>query len=438
MGVPIDLGLDRAPPVLVGQPVLPRWWLPRRSPCVRRTVLSALVVLGVLGVFTPAAPAGPSPLVVVAERTVSGEEFFIFGDLLFISESPRLAAGDPVWSAHKLPTGDYLWTTPDRPAMLSGPNGPTWTVRHHAPGTTQWTARDPQTGAELWSTTEPTTVVPGTGVGLLREDLQLERGSSDQIAHTWHLRLSVVEQVSGVNLWSVESADGWRAVAGTDRVVLVDRHGRAEVRDLLTGDVRVTRHVPDLVPAMLLSVRDGAVLVVNLRSMEPELTAYDVDTLEPVWHRAGWPSDALGALEVGGNVDYFSWHTDSETGVLDTMTGQVLTIPEPRTGQPLLVKDSVVFTHGPERLPREVVDRSTGEVVADLTGWSFARPTAVWPQRLVLTRQVAGGTMLASLDGASGQVTHLGVEPRRLADCQSFSGGLVCRHGGRIVLWRWR
>jgi hypothetical protein len=433
VGATIDLGLNRAPPAPLSSPWPPDWW-----PGTRRVALSAALLVGLVGGFAPAAPAAPSPLMVVAERTAFGEDFVILGDVLFISGSPRGAAGEPVWSGHQLPTGDYLWTTPDRPAVVTGDGGPVWTVRHHPQDGPQWIARDPETGAELWSTGQPVDSVPGTGVGLLHEDPWLERGSGDQIMNTWHRRLSVVEQATGASLWSVESDAGWRAVAGADGVLLIDHAGRAEFRDLLTGGVRVTRPVPELVPAMLISVRDGTVLAVNLHSPEPELSAYHVETLDRAWQLVAWPRDASGTLRLGGGLDFLFWHTESETGVVDTQTGGVLTLPEPRTGSPLAVGESFVLTQGTERLPREVIHRTTGEVTVDLQGWTLVQPSNPAPRRLLLLRQVAGGTLVASLDGVNGQVHYLGVEPRRLTDCSSFDGGLVCRYGGRIGVWRWR
>jgi hypothetical protein len=88
---------------------------------------------------------------------------------------------------------------------------------------------------------------------------------------------------------------------------------------------------------------------------------------------------------------------------------------------------------------REVVDRATGELIADATGWRLVEPSTSAPDHLLLFRTArTGGAELARLDLTTGEMTYTGRAQFTWSGCHSFDGGLACLDRNRLQLWRWR
>jgi hypothetical protein len=443
----IDLGLDRSPVPPDPRPRWSRvrwrrWWRRWRTwwGRWRRPVTTGLLAAAVLAAFGPEPNAPSSPLILSAERGPRVSDFMIVEDLLFIQEAVR--GEPPMWSAHALPTGDYLWATVEGP-LSGGGDGPVLTQFNDGRPVT--VARDRVTGAVLWSARRQIVLpVPDTRLVLQADNPWLaieEEGEGEglgvDVALLRHHHVAVRDGQTGDLLWSETSEKGWLFGHSASAVVLIDRDGVVEVRDPASGGMRARAVMPELATWQPQVVGDSLVVRSDweVGRQVRQVRAYGLETLAPRWD-AAVDLDHDGAIEMLDTSRYLMWVNRSGTHVLDYRDGEVYSVAGGGSGWPLLYSDRIVFMNGD--YVGQVVERTSGRVIAEPAGWRLAGPGTDAPDRLVLIRNSAAGTLLSSLDLATGQMTHLGREPELLSGCRSFDGGLVCLAGGRLALWRWR
>jgi hypothetical protein len=433
----IDLGADRSPPAPYGETSWPGPHLRRRWRRWRRPALAAAIVLGVLAASAPD-PARPvSPLVLVAEQG-RVEHVMIVGDVLLVEQ--RTPSDEPsVFSAHLLPTGDYLWSTTDRLSFHDG-----WSHRAGPILTRQATretsvARDLYTGAVVWTARAPVvTPVPAAGVVVQQEMIPLfpveAEGEIPVRQFSWHTRVTVADRDTGRVRWSERSEDGWRLAFSEVAVVLLSRDGTLEVRELTTGRTRASFALPEAEPDFL-DVLGDTVVTVSEEGARTVVRGYPLDAPTPRWETT---VELGGSGEMLRGSQFIQWTDGPATMLTDYRHGVTHTAPARRAGFPRLLDDTIVFMAARDHV-REVVDRATGELIADATGWRLAEPSAGAPDHLLLFRDArSGGADLARLDLTTGEMTYHGRQQELLSGCHSFDGGLVCHDRNRLQLWRWR
>ncbi len=430
----IDLGADRSPPAPYGETYWPGERLRRRW---RQPALVAAIVLGLLVVSAPD-PARPvSPLVLVAEQSRVAH-VMIVGDVLLVEQ--QTPSDEPsLFSAHLLPTGDYLWSTTDRLPFHDGRShgaGPILTRQATRESTV---ARDPHTGAVVWTARAPVvTPVPGAGV-VVQQDMipsaPVEaEGEIPVRRFSWHTRVMVADGDTGRALWSERSEDGWRLAFSEVAVVLLGRDGTLEVRELATGRTRVSFAFPEAEPDSLDVVGD-TVVTVSGSGARTVVRGYKLDAPTPRWETT---VELGGSGEMLRSSQFVQWTDGRETMLTDYRHGVTHTAPARRAGHPRLLNDTIVFMAARDHV-REVVDRATGELIADATGWRLVEPSTSAPDHLLLFRGArTGGAELARLDLTTGEMTYPGRAQFTWSGCYSFDGGLACLERDRLQLWRWR
>lgn len=435
----IDLGaIGPLPEPYAGaRRTLPWWWRRWRRPAA---AVTALVLAG-LAASAPD-PAPTSPLVLVADLGSGVAHLVIAGDLLLVEQTTR--GEPPVWSAHRLPAGDYLWSTADQLSFSDGRSqgdGPILTS--NANGSQATVARDRDTGAVVWSARTPfVTPAPDAGVVVRTDPIRWiptegegEWESEGEFSRfEWYDRVVVADRDTGVARWSERSEDGWRVAVGEVAVVLLDRDGTLDVRELETGRTRASFTLPEAEPDSL-SVVGDTVVAASTESASPVVRGHPLDAPTRPWEATVEVGDPGGMLATREFVQVWD---GSETSLVDFRDGRTYTVPGDRTERARLL-DSVIFFIDSAYRIREVVNRTTGDVIADLTGWQLVEPGTDSPDHLLLSSSPpTGGTILGRLDLATGEMSYLGHVPAWLSGCHSFDRGLVCSGQGGLSLWRWR
>lgn len=430
----IDLGADRSPPSPYSEspwpgPHLRRRW--RRPAAGVVTLLAALVV----SVPDPAPPV--SPLVLVAEQSRVAH-VMIVGDVLLVEQ--QTPSDEPsVFSAHLLPTGDYLWSTTDRLSFHDGRSHGGRPILTRQATRESAVARDPHTGAVVWTARAPAvTPVPGAGMVVQWEVIPYAPvEAEDEIPvrrFSWHTRVMVADGDTGRVLWSERSEDGWRLAFSEVAVVLLGRDGTLEVRELATGRTRVSFAFPEAEPDSLDVVGD-TVVTVSESGARTVVRGYPIDAPTPRWETT---VELGGSGEMLRGSQFIQWTDGPATMLTDYRHGVTHTAPARRAGHPWLLDDTIVFMAARDHV-REVVDRATGELIADATGWRLVEPSTSAPDHLLLFRTArTGGAELARLDLTTGEMTYPGRAQFTWSGCHSFDGGLACLDRNRLQLWRWR
>jgi outer membrane protein assembly factor BamB len=450
----IDLGERRVPPAPYASSLWSRARLRRQWRRWRYAVKTTATVLSALTVIVPGASPPVSPLLQVAQRGPGVTGHLVVGDVLLIAN--QSGAEPPVWSAHQLPTGDYLWTTTDRLALdRSGqpPLGPVLTTP--SGGGDVIHARDPATGRVLWSSRRGPDVarpqadvsigdtlgpIPGTGLflqGAWRGQVHHVDGQVIDFGPHYHHHVAVVSGVDGTVQWSDRSTDGWRLAYGGSAVVLLDRSGTVIVRDPRTGRTRASGTLPEPEPDSLHVVGDS-IVTTTLEGFTWVVGGYAVDSLTPRWRKT---VDITGSHDILVTTTHLLMSDGSASTLVDFRDGREYTVPGRYGGGVRLLAETVVFMSTLDSVG-PVVDRGSGRVIADMRGWRLVEPATGSPGHLLFLHPVesdglGAGRHLARLDLATGELGHLGRLPAVVSGCEEFRGGVVCRDP-RLSLWRWR
>jgi outer membrane protein assembly factor BamB len=307
---------------------------------------------------------------------------------------------------------------------------------------------DGRTGAVRWTSSGPLLPVAGGRVGLIYDQKFRPGTEYDQAigavgplyastAGVFHTEpparttVHALDMRTGRQLWqtafagSVIAADGDSdpadiVVVSGDRLSVVASGTGAVVREHpLTGPpaTDVTFGEPgDRLVLLRHSARQGGIV-----------TAYSLDTLEPLWRRpepvSGNPSFCAGML-----CD----NDDSGVLVVDPATG----LTRWRTGTGALVSRdrAIVEVDERENKPLTVRDPVTGSVRADLTGWTWLAYGA-GDAPLVLGRLDGPLTLFGVLSADGRGIQPLGYSPTPVANCESDDHHVACRIMGGVEVW---
>lgn len=412
------------------------WWR-RRGREVRAGLAGVLVLAVVAGSAAVPAASGAAIRIPVA----GGGEFEVVGDLVLVAES------DTRWGAYQLDTGEHRWSLrrPDRSSSgLEEVGGEVLFDHRYGFGR----ALDPATGQERWLaapgraesgswTTFEASARAGYGV------LAVHHGSNpDGLAH----RFVGVDLITGRERWQVAPPEAVKVflVGEPARVLSVSMGGQVELRAPDTGAVLAGRRLADR-SGPLADLRSLQAVAVRgrlvLSGTGPDglvLRGYAVDTLVPQWeltipyqHRVFVPISRCGSMVCA---------VAAPESVVDPVAGEVMwTVEfgsriEPVAGGFLAYDGSGVL--------RALRDDRTGRQVRDLSGWLPAVPSGgpVGDQVLLTRRADSGGTRVARLDPATGELSELGDLPGRAGLCRPYReagsiAGLVCRQYDRLRVW---
>ncbi|MER7332294.1 MULTISPECIES: PQQ-binding-like beta-propeller repeat protein [unclassified Micromonospora] len=410
--------------------------LPRPPRAVGRPLRVALVLALLVATLAGAAPAPERVSVVVPARP--GSEAFLAGDRFYVVEpAEREPEGAVEVRAYALPAR--------APADGRAP-APLWRARVPAAGRFWQVQSVP--GVVLFSVTGEQTF--GETLAL---DAATGRERWRQPGHPWPdlagtLLVQTADSVrsvdpaSGRALWSVRTPPEGAHFGGVrdglvKRIVLLTADGRAEVRDLRSGDLlHAADLLPDGQPAFGQTVVTDDLLLL-VRHQAGALTAYGLDGLRPRWEvrlpTVDYVSECGGLLCVGGPFVGFRvldpatgavrWTGEGWLGVLSGRGGRLLAVaPGPTTG---------------ERLG--VLDAATGRQVADLGAWQLMP----WhdDDRLLAVRPAAsgGGLVVGELDVVAGRARVVDVLRDASGECRGGAEAVLCRlRTGEIGVWRLR
>jgi outer membrane protein assembly factor BamB len=310
------------------------------------------------------------------------------------------------------------------------------------------TVVDARTGTVRWSSPGPLTPVAGGRVGL-RYDQEFRPGteydqsvgavgplyaSTSGVFHTEppaRTTLHALDMRTGRQLWQTAFSG---AVIATDGrtgpgVIVVVAADRLSVLAAGTGAVVRERRLPGPPPVDVTfgDADDRVVLLRHNARQGGTVTAYSMDTLEPLWRRSatpeGSPSFCAGMLcaNDGGGVD-----------VLDPATG----LPRWRTATGALFgRDrAMIELADRENRPLAVRDPATGAVQVDLDGWTWiAYGRDDTP--LLLGRLDGPATLFGVLPPGRRAIQPLGYSPTPVANCESDARYVACRLLGGVELW---
>ncbi|MEU6076406.1 PQQ-binding-like beta-propeller repeat protein [Micromonospora sp. NPDC047074] len=425
----IDLGELRDEP---GREEAP---LPRPPRAVGRPLRVALALALVVATMAGAAPAPQrDPAVVPASP---GSEAFLSGDRLYVAgPAEGESAGTVEVRAYALPQRS---TVDGRPAALwralvrtSGriSESRAW------PGVVLFTLADDQgvqslaldaaTGRERWRQPGyPRWDRAGT---LLLHTLGEDGGT-----------VRLVDPASGRAIWSTRTGPMHAMYDDRgglmDRVVLFGARGRAEVRDVRSGELLHARDLGlgESFGSMQVMVANGLLLVVQLD--RDVLTAYGLDGLRQRWETslptAAHITDCGGVLCVNGENGGLR-ALDPATGAVRWTESRWAGVLHERGGRLLVVES------GPLGQRFVLLDAATGGVVAELGRWQL-----IWGRdddRSIAVRPAGagGGLMVAELDAAGGGARVLDVLRDATGDCRRGVDALVCRQrSGAFGVWRY-
>jgi hypothetical protein len=243
--------------------------------------------------------------------------------------------------------------------------------------------------------------------------------------------LHALDMRTGRRLWQTAFPG---AVIATDArtgpgVVLVVAADRLSVLAAGTGVVVRERRLSDPPPTDVTfgDAHDRLVLLRHSARQGGTVTAYSMDTLEPLWRRAepiaGSPSFCAGML-----CD----NDGTGVAVLDPATGATRW----RTGTGALFgRDrALIEVDHRENRPLAVRDPASGAVRVDLDGWTWiAYGRDDTP--LVVGRLDGPSTLFGVLPAGRRVIQPLGYSPTPVANCESDAGYVACRILGGVDLW---
>jgi outer membrane protein assembly factor BamB len=478
MAVPavIDLGV-------LGQDAVPA---PRRSPerrRLRRPPRSLAVVLSVaatlFGLVGAQAPGATGLTELPSVPAVGGVQYAVERDSLYVAEAA--STGNRV-TAYRLRDGRVRWSTPVTVlASLASfqDAGGVLLVSMYASGVSgdHTVALDEATGRVLWRSAEVTDgVLPSAGrVLLIEPDTagQVAVGAPEQQPAT---RVDAVDLRDGHPAWTFRMAPGCQHLSGTD---VADAGGGATMTvlclapvdpvetnpdstatgelssvDLSTGrDLRSAPLTyplarapdplaglhPDTAPPLepVLGRVAGVVLIGTASPPGATLTAYDPDSLRPLWTRqmSDYDYGATACADALCLTDRYGLAVvDPGTGRVRWQTAQrAYAQPPGRLAGQLLVQ--------PVAGRAVLVDLGTGRPVLDLSGW---RAVAAGPDSpTIFARWLPipdGRVWFATVDGDPLAVRLIGAATDVLKDgCRADGGYLVCQALEQTLrVWRYR
>ena len=422
----IDLGLERGEPDSYHRPA--RRTTPRR---LGPAVVALLVLLGVAG----SVPA-PDPVVLTAVLRVPIGP----GDPFTIAEGGRLVAqSGGTLSAYHLRDGELRWqvrqgTPVYRLRTASG----LLLLRPWAPGGREsgTSAISLATGATRWHHARNVVAFPGTSLLFGVRGVRSSSGIGRRVEES----VQVVDPVAGTPLWQVRvpstavllSVPG---VADTPARMLLVRDDRtAHLYDVGTGRYLAGRALPpaDYNPENPV-VAGGAVLLRHPGPSGTELSAFDQETLQPMWTE---PAPGLVEVRACGRLACLIG-PDGVRGV-ETATGDVRWHQPGWTTVQQLGTRLVAYAAANDAVA--LVDPGTGQVQVDLGGWQPVAGTARSGELLV-TRDVGPGarTMVAIAAPGSRKPRLLAELPEGTGDCQAAPDRLVCRSSyDELVVWAYQ
>ncbi|GAA0801958.1 outer membrane protein assembly factor BamB family protein [Spirilliplanes yamanashiensis] len=393
-----------------------------------RRVLAALVAAVCLLTVGASARVAPPRL-----RPVAVLDYQQNGTFDLTADSAYVVVGGerPTLSAYRLADGARRWSVPLEWPSAGVNARPEAGVVLVAGGDRVTIALDTATGAERWR--QPGLLGALVGPAVVLADYSDADGTLTALRS---VRLS-----DGAAVWQrpVRADDGWtiaadrvaglpgrRDDARATRIVTVQSDGTITVLSLADGSV-VTQ---GRVAWRAQSTRDTGFTEVNANGdalhvalHEPAgitLHAYDVDTLRPLWTRAGVPPGgpfACGAV--------LCMNDDTQIVAYDRATG------EPRWRRPFLLHADPVApgrllaSDGAENDSWSVLDDATGALVASL---NVGTPVSGDPLLFVRSvREPRGHDSVSQLDPVTGRLHVLGSLPRFDADaCKASGTYLVC------------
>jgi PQQ-like domain len=413
----IDLGLERDVP----EPERPRpSWSSLWSPAARRRwVLAGCIALVLLTMVGAAPPPPPSLFLVDPPPPTDADGYALVDDQLFVMTS----GADSALSAYHASDGRLLWSVPV---------GGVWLGAYRANASLVLAVTQPAEGrcCALTAYDRANGQVRWTVLGD-PSDAELD---SDRLAVAVGDSKQVLDLSSGRVLWQGAGSAVVR-LFGPGHILLMNADGTAERRDLSTGEVRASGRIyPRDEVLSSTAIVDGQFIVGSSSSLERgTVGVYDMDTLRPVWRRAGRRVDganrcgALLCLREGDGLEA----VDPGTGAVRWQKAEWFGVEQ---GGSVLA-----LTLGPRRLRAVgVIDPSTGRLLLGLEPWDVNindnRDT-----ELVLTRVSAGRTWVGVADLTSLTIRVVGTIPDLVSQCLAGNGHLVCRDStGDLRLWAFR
>ena len=458
--VVIDLGLrEPVAPPSDPYPDWRAWWrrAARRSGRLRWALAVTAALIG--GLLAGAATPSDSANVAVVEVMIFDDrQIQLVGDLVLLPN------GYTTWGAYDAFTGEHRWT------VTAGTHSPTMLeVGELVLQLPAGIARDAETGEIVWRRTW-LEAVPELPVGIWPRP---EQASPDGARGTV---VTGVDLATGEERWEFRLAQGrvW-LVAGDQPVVVVTYpDGRVELRDPLTGQVRVSRELPPeqvWLAAEPLLVSGDHLVVGGYRREGVRLSGFRMADLAPAWDWAA-PSPLMAiqpcgqavclgtaSFLVGDPVTRRTVTFDPETGELVELrkpdwelaglvvaadTGAVLPVNSPDTL--LLAAGRLLRLEAATGQLRDPVAPTDTAPVADLTGWRPAVPDTYWadevrrvPRFVALLPEPADrpGASVAVLYTVTGEITVHPWVPGRPEHCLAAERRLVCRYGAELHVWSW-
>lgn len=406
---------------------------PVRPHDLRRVLVAVVALLTLLGVTGSARPE-PRSMRTLWRAGTSLEPFTLHGDTLYVQRSGRR----PVLEARALADGRVLWQAPlDEPVGYVNTEAPGLvlvpTTAQLADGTEQVqniVALDAATGRERWRHR-------GELYARTRDTLLLAewspRGGSV-------LRLHLTRIADGSDLWSyaptAPGAASTISVAGgtpgdpTD-LILIDRSGKVELRDLADGTVKRTGKVPWLsaeadndsygyAPAI-----GDVFFAVAVENGTMRVAAHDLATLRPLWEQFTDDGRLGGLFECGAMLCRGSEQTGIEA--LDPRTGVARWRSQGWSyGSMLDATRMYVESHSGQG--NGIVDVRTGEVISRFpTTMVVMDPAADRLMLLAITREERPRTAVYTLE-PDNSLRLAGALPQVGGDqgCQLSGHRLVC------------
>ncbi len=435
--VVIDLGeahgqLDDVD-ILTAPPTAGRGWTPFVA------ALVALLLLG--GSAAPPAPRLQELLAIPFEPT---DSFAVTAESMLLAHSPARGR----LTAYDLADGRERWSSP-APAVAyrlrSGGGLVLLRARSAGPADSSTLALAQDTGAARWRHAGTVVAVAGAPTVLAVAEVRSLSGAGRRVEGS----VVGVDSATGRTRWTVPvpSTAVLQTVPGAPaRALLVHDDGRAELRDLETGALLAANRLP---PADYAPDNPGIVgetLVLRHPSgPTPTISAYTIGDLGLRWSRPAVA--AYDTQACGGNACLVG---RSGVRAVDPVSGAELWSRSGWRG--VEQRGDLLLAYGlgaDGDAAVGLVDAGTGRVVVDLRRWSVL-PSAVPGAGVVVARSTVvppedpdtAGTTVRTLVGAadttSRQVRPIGVLPAQTGDCRAAPARLVCRSGGRLVVWSYR
>ncbi|WBB81764.1 PQQ-binding-like beta-propeller repeat protein [Micromonospora sp. WMMD882] len=251
--------------------------------------------------------------------------------------------------------------------------------------------------------------------------------------------IEVVDPVSGAARWRApmdpHRLDYRSGDHGIDRVLRKLPGGRAEIRDADTGTVLADEAILREGPAALGEETQFADdLLVVVRAEPPELTAYDVDTLDRRWTSTVPSVDYVQPC----GVVLCAWGDTGGMWALDPASGRIRWsdhrwMTAMAAGDRLLV---TVGTPGRSESRVRVLDATTGRVRADVGEWQGTESRGAHRSPRVYRSLGDRGVLVVEVDVEAGLTRTLDVLPGGPEECELGPWPLLCRQrDGSYRLW---